>query len=444
MRRAGLPSTPRGLALGWMPGVLLLLLGCSARGAAGVDGQAPDTPASHGQLSFDVVATLTATAGPVAAGGGLPSTGRFTLVLDGDAHRIIAGGGGRAGVMAVTSADGRTFRASTGFSVGVPGNGCSGLSELRYDTLEVTVTGSSLRGHATGSAQISCGDCIFATMFSADLQGTPDITAPFIVASGAAPADPFVGFGVVASEPLPMTSTARLVAGDGSFVGLAPVVVAGDVPVITGFSKPNVVLAHGEGFVVSVEGLVDFAGRSGASEAPLRVATFGTAPLVPEDGFESAAGTTLGGATVISSGPLPPLAGTQSVYIGGSGAPTLTGRAPGTALEVRLALQPGDTKLRFSYRVVSSFGIAGFGATVNVGSVGHAASAPVDLPPVVQATQVTWTTGQTVSESALLTMEVALPADVTDELLVEIATLDGGCGARPPGAGVLIDDLRAE
>ena len=271
------------------------------------------------------------------------------------------------------SIDGQTFRLPR-FSVGVVGISCSGLTTIDFDALTVTVTGSTLKGTGSGSAQISCGDCQFAVPFAATVAGVADVTPPALVAaSDAIPTDPLQPFAVIATEPLPATATARLMASDGSHVDLVPMLTDGDPPLVVGFSKPDVVLPYGNGFVVTLDGLVDFAGLRGDPAVPLRLTTFGTPPLVPGDGFESTTAATVGGATVISDGPLAPITGTRSVYIGSAGAPSPTGAPVSTALRVRLAVQAGDTKLRFSYRsVLGRFLTARpSAATVALGSVGH-------------------------------------------------------------------------
>ena len=109
----------------------------------------------------------------------------------------------------------------------------------------------------------------------------------------------------------------------------------------------------GVGLSLAVDQIVDFAGLHASGDPPLRFAYFPTPPLVPQDGFESATGAQVGGATVVSDGPLPPITGARSLYLGPVGVPAPSGVAVGAALHLRLAVQPGDTTLRFSYRVVS-------------------------------------------------------------------------------------------
>jgi hypothetical protein len=426
---------------------LACLTACGTRGVSGADGgdggsSAPETLAA-GRRSFDVVATLGAVDAGAIPGANLPPTNAFTLVLDADARRVIVGARGSVAVVPVTSADGRTFQIP-GFSVGTPFDGCEGATMLDYTSLQITVSGSSLHGRGTGIAHVSCGDCTFAVPFVADVAGGVDVTPPLLIlGSGASPANPFDGFSLVASEPLPATSTARLVATDGSHIDLVPSIIGADIPLIAGFSKPEVVLPYGDGFVVALDGLVDFAGHQGSSDTPLRLTSFATPPLMPEDGFESAAGAQVGGATVISAGPLPPIAGARSVYIGRQGAPSPGGIAVGTALRVRLAVQPGDTKLRFSYEIVSPFQGAGFAGAIDFGSVGRTPGR--ETLTAATGAPTTWPDGSVVFVTPVTSREIALPADVTDELVVAIETALAGCGGPVPApSGLLIDDLRIE
>jgi hypothetical protein len=195
---------------------------------------------------------------------------------------------------------------------------------------------------------------------------------------------------------------------------------------------------------VAFDGLVDFAGNEGSSAAPLRLAAFATPPLVAADGFESATGT-VGGATVISAGngPLPPITGARSVYIVGAGGPSPTTAAVGSMMNVRLAVPAGATKLRFSYRLVSQLN-GGSGVTIALGSVGGHASSGDSIFSMEKGTQTVWSGAKTVLVTDVATKEVALPAGVTDELVVDIATGVDSCGPAPLPVGVLIDDLRVE
>jgi hypothetical protein len=419
------------------------LVGCGARSnASGVDGggDAPPPPLS-GRRSFDVVAVLGAVPGTMM--GGLPPTVTFTLVLDADAHRAIVGGRGLGAVLAYTSDDGRRFSLPS-FSVGLPSNGqCANASMLKFLSFSVDVSGSTMSGQAEGAGLVSCGDCQFDVLFQGPVTGTADVTAPVLFPT-TIPQSPFDPFRLAASEPLPATATARLVGGDGSSYDLVPGIVPGDLPLVIAFDKPSIVLPAGMGFEVVLDGLVDFAGLHGAANTPLRLTSFPAMPLVAQDGFESVTAPQVGGATVISDGPLPPITGMRSVYFGAQGAPAPGGVQVGGSLGVRLSVPAGATKLAFSYRMVGQYAGSGFAGSVSLGSVGRT-PATSDFTTTPTGTPTTWPDGRTVWVTDVASKEISLPADVTDELLVAMEPFGFGCGGpAPPMGGMLLDDLRVE
>jgi hypothetical protein len=392
-----------------------------------------------GRRSFDVVASLDF--GGADPGGNVPATLPFTLVLDADAAHAIVGGNGTAAAVPVSrQTDGRLVLPK--FSVGLAPMACAGASTVDFDFFSFAASGAVFDGKGEGGALVSCGDCQFNVPFTATVTGAADVTPPSLLAA-TAPTSPFQDFSLPASEPLPATATARLIENDGSHIDLTPTVVPGDVPLVVGFTKPKVVLPVGVGLGIALDGLVDFAGLQGSADTPVRFALFAMPPLVAQDGFESVTAAQLGGATVISDGPLPPISGAHSLYFG-QGAPTPTGAAVGSSLRVRLAVQPGDTKVTFSYQLAGSSPDGGFSSTINVGSVGHGAVS--GLLTMDQGGRLSmWPNGNTFYLTDVATKEIALPADVTDEVVFEITSSDVSCGRPAPSTGgVLLDDLRVE
>jgi hypothetical protein len=417
--------------------------GCGSSARASADG-GPVNPdgSAGGERSFDVVAVLSGGA----PGSGLPATNSFTLVLDADASLAIAGGDGYGNVVDVRSSDGRSFSSTEPFVVGVDPGACSGAQSLTYDKFNVTVTGGSLTGNASGSALVSCGDCNLRISFSAMLSGTADTTLPTLQASGAVPVppSPFEGFTLVASEPLPTSASAKLLADDGAAIDLVPQVVDGAIPIVVAFRKPDVVLRAGEGYVVTLDGLVDFAGQSDTGGPPLRLTSFPEAPTVPQDGFESAAGATLGGAMVMTGGPLPAISGNTSLYIGASGAPGLDS-SNGRTFMARLQRQPGDTKLRFSYRVVAPQAEYVFPGSMWVGSEGASPGQPVSVISSASSVEGLTLAGQPAWATLTAELEANLPADATDTVLLVIEPNNLACSmVAVPRVGLLIDDVRLE
>ena len=425
------------LAVPWSAGC-----GKTEAKADGGDGSLtiPDGTVS-GRLAFDVTAVLRGDGST-----NLPPTNTFTLVLDTDRQLAIVGGNGRAAVIGVTTTDGRTFHSAGQFIAGGEGSSCTGTSGVHYDNFEVTVAGGSLTGTASGSAEISCGDCAFFVSFGASLTGTVDATPPKLRGSGVTPSTPFDPLNLVVSEPLPVGATARLVADDGAAVDLVPTIIDGVEPLVVGFSKPEVVLRAGRGYEVPVDGLVDFAGQTDRTGPPLRLVSFPAAAAVPEDGFESATGSTLGGAMVMTGGALPAISGNTSLYIGHRGAPGLD-TANGRDLTVRLARQASDTKLRLSYRVIADRAQSGFSGTVRVGTEGGPIGTAVyPFGAGTIATEPITVAGKQAFAGPVSTTETALPADAGSEVLVVIAPSSTFCGGPLlfVGAGLLIDDLRLE
>jgi hypothetical protein len=436
-------------------GALVLMISCWCAGCGKGAEKKPDgggmvtipDALAGGRHAFDVTAFLSGVHDADASG--LPATNRFTLVLDADARIAIAGGNGRGAVIGVTTDDGRTFRSAGTFSVGdVSGSACGGPADVSYATFELTIDSfGRLTGTAAGSATISCGDCSFQHAFAATLSGTADATPPTLRAAGFPPQTPFDPFSLVVSEPLPASATARLVADDGAGVDLLPTIIAGDVPLVVGFTKPDVVLRAGQGYVATVDGLVDFAGLTPPSDPPLRLTSFVDAPLVPEDGFESATGSSLGGAMVTKAGgALPVVSGNTSLYIGAPGTPGLDA-SNGRSLMVKLARQAGDTKVRFAYRVVAVTPppLIFFG-TMRVGSEGGGLADPLfQIDDMGAGTETMTIAGKSTYVSLGATRDLPLPDDAAGEVLFVIAPSVVQCfpGGRS-AMGLLIDDLRLE
>lgn len=437
--------TKRRCAETWLLVAALMAVGCgktSATSADAGDGAVTNADGPSARRAFDVVAVLQSEAGAAS----LPSTNAFTFVVDAAAKLAIAGANGLGAVVPLSTSDGKAFHSDSAFAVGSIGTVCAGPQNVRYEQFDLTLSERGLAGHASGIANISCGDCSFTLPFDATLTGITDATAPSLT-SATVPTTPFDAFSLATSEPLPTTASARLVADDGAAIDLVPVVVAADtIPLVVGFSKPDVVLRAGHGYGVDLGGLVDFAGHTQGSGPLIRLGSFPAAPNVAQDGFESATGATLGGAMVVTGAPLPAIAGTTSVYIGGPGAPALD-TTTARSLSVRLSRQAGATTLRLSYRVVGPQSQSFFAGVLHVGSEGASPGSPTYLslsPPVAAVDSVT-VAGQVVYLGVITTLSVPLPDDAGDEVLLVIKPSDFTCGPTVPiASGLLIDDLRLE
>lgn len=425
--------------------------GAAGAGAAAADAGAPDVlgdaesgaPVSPGRRSFDLVATLTPKDPRAFAASQIPASTAFTLVFDPDSHQAIVGGGGRASFVDVTTTDGKTFRISR-FETGVvTGDPCMPVRGVNFDKLEITIAGSTVNGTAEGTVTGTVGDTFAYPAFTAEVTGAVDTTPPFLFESSRFDPSSFGWVSLVANEPLPLTATAWITTAAGARIDLRPVTNE-EKTLVVGFSGPGSVLPAADRFFVSQDGLVDFVGQRGTQSVELL--GFFDPPLVTDDGFESATGPQLGGAAIVTGvGTLKPITGSHSLYFGASGVPVPPESSFTGALSLRLAVKPGATKLRFSYRTVST--TSGYGASVRVGSVGHSSVSPSNaIYANGEGTKVAWQNGGMVTLGAVTAMDVALPADVTDEVVVGFGTQVIVCGGfgLPTQSGVLIDDLRLE
>ncbi len=370
------------------------------------------------------------------------SSHSFTIVIDDEAETAILGDVGGAAVVPFTRASPGElrFNGSIRFSSGA---GSSGWS-ITYTELTVSagangrVTGAA-HGAALGwSANTDVGTSATVT---ATLAGVLDNVPPTLtVAHSGAVDDPFSYLTVTASEPLPPDARPILVAADGSTTALAPP-STDNTSFVSVFYGPPTLLRYGQRYQLAVDGITDFAGlpASGGAAFTTRVAP----PLVAEDGFESATGTMLGGAQILTGSDAPTITGARSLYI----APITTNGMPFvrpavTRLALRVAVAPGDTVLRFAYRLVNPYG----GLEVRFGSEGGTfRNAFLGTESAATTTTATIPGQGQVSLGPLTTAELPLPSDVGSELvLAEILSGSNGGLPPPPVSGVIIDDLRVE
>src|SRR5204863_10089231 len=167
----------------------------------------------------------------------VPASNRFTLVANADQKIVFAGGSGSGRVLAA-GIHGNTIDSGTTFVVGGQSSDCSPAGSVQYDTFTVTVdVAGSLAGTAAGRVNLSCLGCSDCVPFTAVLTGNADGTAPTLLGPG--PVDPIDPFWLMASEPLPATATARLVAEDGTAIDLVPSMAdASPVPLVLAFYNP--------------------------------------------------------------------------------------------------------------------------------------------------------------------------------------------------------------
>jgi hypothetical protein len=395
-------------------------------------------------LAFDVIATvmLTPDAQQATAWATFPTTVRFSMGWLPQPARLIINGGATAETW---TADDTVFRVQGGVNVDVPfPPGCN-AGGLQFDTMTFFFGADGLlRGSATGTATYWMGDAVWQAPATFTLSGGPDVTPPTLTPVNGV-VDPFGPLWLEASEALAPTATVTLVGmTSGDRVVLTPQLDDGVYDkAVTSFAAPDGLLRWGEVYKVETAGAVDLAGNALAFTTPPTETTPPAPPLQAEDGFESVTGTTYAAVGVLKGGPLAPIDGTTSLVVG-NGVSFLSS-TPGTLLRLRLAVAPGDTVVRFAARldtVAASTDVA-FRGVIYVGVVGGSVQAQTDIVSN-DYSQVSLGASGTVTESAVQTVEIPLPADATSEVSLEILTEPNDCGAPYPPTWLVVDDLRVE
>jgi hypothetical protein len=393
----------------------------------------------------------------------VPSTQSVTFVLDADALRLLV----NSECFPLTTTDGRAFRMKGEFTLWR----AASESWVTYDDVSLTVNGD----HLVGTAHVKTMDITFQAASDVDLGnatfvGGPDTTAPVFFAAPYDPVthpfqtvalspyvDPFDALRLSAGEPLPPPDLVRLRSDSGDTLTLRPdFLVDATVPHETtatsgpgamSFFTPYVLLRYADHYRLVVDGIADFAGNAAVG---LEFDTPPKPPLVPQDGFESASPADgLAGAQVIDGTGLPVITGGKSLY--GPNEPLdpqkcFLGQVHGTPFALRLAVPPGATVVRFSYREVSSHlgGSSNHGAAVGVEG-GAIASSTVTFMggPSAAVMKIDLPNGTTAFVGPVGTGEVELPPGVGDEVVFTPGAFIDGCDDPDP-TGLIIDDLRVE
>ena len=166
----------------------------------------------------------------------------------------------------------------------------------------------------TGGGQLTriVGDTGMQTQVSATFTGGPTPARPrwASLSSNADPPDPFIHTDLLASEPLPRNTTLTLTSGSGDQFTLGRAPSGSGSPTSTCHGSCSASARPTSSRRAQV---VDFAGNKALTS--FQFTTRPAPPLAAEDGFESATGTQLGGAMVITGSTNPVIAGDKSLYI---------------------------------------------------------------------------------------------------------------------------------
>ena len=283
------------------------------------------------------------------------------------------------------------------------------------------------------------GDVAYSYDAQLTFTGTLDTHGPSLNLPGQG-VDPLYPPAIASNEPLPSTATAQL-SSDADMVAMES--RPGMSQVVTSFKVPaGRALRYGATYQLTIAPWQDLAGNAGV---PTGAFTTVAAPsLVAEDGFEGAA-TTVGGAPIVDASVLPPITGKRSAALV---SPSTPANIAGTRrLSVRLAVQSGDTVVRFNLRPWGNFqGTQGTSNLTMTVAVPGGASATKNMPGAVPLSTMFQTASSTVWLGDVIPVEMPLPAGASSEVVVDLNTaLDqSNCGLQPTNASYLVDDLRVE
>jgi hypothetical protein len=296
-----------------------------------------------------------------------------------------------------------------------------------------------------GNATIIEGDIAWGLSARLDLTGTVDHEGPSLGVALVG-VDPLEGLFLKGSEPLPPTVAAHLAVG-GDIVNLTPLLPEG-TGVVTGFNKPvAVALRYETTYDVVVSPWADLVGNTGQ---PLPKITTKAAPLMgTEDGFEGATSSP-GGARLTGTPQLPPISGLRSAMVVPQFGPLAMPNAINSHMTLRLAVQTGDTVVRFSMRPFGVFqsSASTYSSRLRVAVPGGAIVAiPLPINEQLKTQYTNPADNSTVWLGDARAVEAPLPAGAATEVVFDfnMDSASSACGGPlPPSPGYLIDDLRVE
>jgi hypothetical protein len=297
---------------------------------------------------------------------------------------------------------------------------CGSLPRWTFQTFVIRTTPTgAIAGDASGLVEgVWDGDIGDQGTFAATFTAAPDQTPPVRLQagptclSGLALADPFESYGIAFDEPLPPGTTGTLTADTGETVPL----VAADPSLPVTFLQTRGVLAFSRKFRIAITTFVDLAGNRG-DDAVLGPFSTPAADFLPPDGFEAPPYKLLQTrAAVVEKGRYTPLEGMHSLFL-----------AQGGSIVLRLKVAPGQHSVRLLMAALLYEPTPGRFAWISLAApfgVAEQHSLPDGIGPFTQLPDDG--SGAPGSLGATMQAEVALPAGVTDEVMVELSSSTGG------------------
>jgi len=362
-----------------------------------------------------------------------PQRQDYSLRIDPSGKFMVVGDKGFAVRASAKTTDSITFE-TTDFLrlfLSVP-TACS--ATVTYQRLTVNVGTNGVSGTAEGDLNVLMGDVSYTYKAKLAFTGAPDQVGPALMGV-VTDVDPLSGINVYASEPLDAgAETIDL----ESFVPT-------DSGVVSGFRTPGIALRYSTTYQLNVAPWTDLAANAGG--ALPKVVTVAPPPEVAEDGFESGTAT-VGGAAVVDATQLPPISGQKSIVVTSGSLPQLPALASSRRFTARLAVAAGDTKVRVALRRVAAVPQAiNYGLVVQI-AVPGGAIVYAQLPQTEMLTTEYKVPGMAGNSKLWLgdvqIIELEIPAGAGPDIVFSASMSPGGCGLPLPGAGILIDDLRAE
>lgn len=424
--------------------------GPEAGDVAGETGDVAGEAGAGAITSFTVTATLSLMFAPGQGGpwDSFPKTQTFTMFVDAQTLRLVAGAFGQGTSVALSRTGADSFVTKAAVAVPTKVLTPCGPSGVTYNELSFSIAGGRLTGTGRGMAGYFTGDVGWNAPTTVTLVGVPDTEAPTIFPP-AATIDPMgdaflgpPGTGLfAASEPL-TESAASLIGADGDVFALGAQIDDGPPSFMTGFVRSSLMLNWGTTYEVTTEALTDFAGNIGARIGRPKVVTPPAPPVAAEDGFESVQSATFGGAAVVSAGPF---ASTKSLALV-NGMPDEAFPNAGAALALRLPVHAGDTVVRFEGRIVTAYAVLlplAFSGQVRVGVPGREVNVD-EVPLARELVKTVLPNKRTYYLGPVTTIEVPLPLGTNAEVSVEIVSAPHFCAPLAPPVAFVIDDLRVE